>query len=97
MVPNFTLLRTADAFHAIVGATPRPTPTFTLADELARLTDSQPVQVLRRRCCYCASMHPLDDLGPILTGQDVSDGICPAAMAIQFAEMDARHAARQVA
>jgi len=49
---------------------------------------------LRHRCCYCSVKHPTDGRGPILSGELVSDGICPVALVIMNAELDAMEAGR---
>lgn len=44
--------------------------------------------MIRKRCCYCVVKHPTDGLGPILPHELVSDGMCPAAFAIEMDKLD---------
>lgn len=47
------------------------------------------MSILRRRCCYCPTPHPIDDLGPIQPTDLVSDGLCADAFAREMAKLDA--------
>jgi hypothetical protein len=62
-----------------------------MTPQLARLTDSAPI--LRTRCCYCVIPHPTDGLGPIVSGEVVSDGLCPEAFDKLNAAIDLLEAA----